>query len=146
MATLYFFHIWPILSVAVLRHLRKSLHEYVCLSIQFIMEQEEKQKLPFLDVMVVRRDNLSLGHWVYRKETHTDRYLHQDSNHHPQQKCGIIKTLVNRATRICEPRYLKQEIKHLQSTFLNNGYSKQEFQRAVKPRTTIPHPEARLHQ
>lgn len=45
----------------------------------------------------------NLGHIVYRKSTHTDRYLYKNSNHHPSQKQGIIKTLVKRARRICVP-------------------------------------------
>jgi hypothetical protein len=44
--------------------------------------------LPFLDVLVSRRPDGSLGHTVYRKPTHTDLYLHANSAHYPAQKKG----------------------------------------------------------
>ena len=70
-----------------LRHLN-SLHS----NIEFTMEIEADSSLPFLDVLVTWKENQKLGHTVFRKHTHTDRYLHKNSNHHPRQKTGIIKT------------------------------------------------------
>ena len=40
------------------------------------------------------------GHSVYRKPTHTNRYLNANSHHHPSQKQGLIKTLVKRAQHL----------------------------------------------
>ena len=46
-------------------------------SIQFTMEVEEDVKIPFLDVLVTRgADRLTAK--VYRKATHTDRYIHSE--------------------------------------------------------------------
>ena len=56
-------------------------------SIQFTMELEEDGKLPFLDVLVTRGAN-RLTTKVYRKATHTDRYIHFTSNHHNRVKRG----------------------------------------------------------
>ena len=59
-------------------------------SIHFTMELEEDRKLPFLDVLVTRgADRLTT--MVYRKVTHTDRYIHFTSNHHNRVKRGVIK-------------------------------------------------------
>lgn len=102
--------------------------------IQFTMEKENNNQLPFLDVLVTKREDGKCGHKVYRKPTHTDRYLHKTSNHHPRQKRGIIKTLVDRAHKICEKEYLHEEITYLQSAFQSNGYSEQEIKRALHPR------------
>ena len=63
-----------------LNHL-SSIHP----NIQFTMEKEIEGQLPFLDVMVVCKTDL-LEHKVYRKPTHTDWYLHKNSNHHPLEK------------------------------------------------------------
>ena len=112
-----------------LQHLNK-----VNLSIQFTMEVESKQKLAFLDVLVERTAELNLGHTVYRKPTHTERHLQKTSNHHPRQNCGVIKTLVDRAKRICEPQHLNEEINHLNLTLRANGYSQKDIQRALHPR------------
>ena len=88
------------------------------------MEREENGLLSFLDVLISREGN-RLGHKVYRKQTHTDRYLQKNSNHHPSQKRGIIKTLANRARVICQP---EQPVVHLVLSWLHyifqNGGSK----------------------
>jgi len=49
------------------------------------METEKEGRLPFLDVMVTTMN--------------TDRYLNNGSNHHPNQKRGVMKTLSERAKR-----------------------------------------------
>ncbi|XP_060519135.1 uncharacterized protein LOC132697596 [Cylas formicarius] len=102
-------------------------------SIQFTMETENDQQLAFLDVLVRKRGN-KLGHTVYRKPTHTDRYLHALSNHHPSQKYGVIRTLTERARRICEPENLQMEFEHLKTTFQRNGYNKREIERSMNSR------------
>ena len=108
--------------------------------IQFTMETEENGKLPFLDVLVIKRDN-RLGHKVYRKKTHTDRYLHSDSNHHPKQKRGVINTLINRALQICEPQFISEELKHLNTVLQANGYSKKDIDRATRSQRKLKTPK-----
>ncbi|XP_049792346.1 uncharacterized protein LOC126199468 [Schistocerca nitens] len=107
-----------------------SLHA----NITFTMEVEKDKKLPFLDVLVTR-DGENLGHSVYRKPTHTDRYLHKLSNHHPSQKRGMISTLVTRAGRICEPQHLKREMQHLETVLRSNGYSTNYIRSVTEPNT-----------
>ena len=65
-------------------------------SIKFTMELEKNSCIPFLDVMVKRKSDGTLGHSIYCKPTHTDRYLHASSHHHPRQKNSLIKTLLHR--------------------------------------------------
>ncbi|ERL84931.1 hypothetical protein D910_02354 [Dendroctonus ponderosae] len=96
------------------------------------MEVEKDGRLPILDVLVTRKTNGKLAHTVYRKPTHTYRYLHSSSNHHPSQKRGVIKTLTERARRICVPPELERELKHLERAFGWNGYSKKDFNRAIQ--------------
>jgi hypothetical protein len=52
------------------------------------MEVEQNKTLPFLDVLVSRRPDESLGHSVKRKSTHTELLLHAKSEHHPAQNTG----------------------------------------------------------
>ena len=50
--------------------------------IQFTMEGEENNCIPFLDILLIRNEDGSLGHKVFRKKAHTDNYLHVDSHHY----------------------------------------------------------------
>uniref|UniRef100_A0A1B6D9B7 Reverse transcriptase domain-containing protein n=1 Tax=Clastoptera arizonana TaxID=38151 RepID=A0A1B6D9B7_9HEMI len=90
------FVIWP-LGVDNINRFLAHLN-FVHPSIQYTMEVENNNTLPFLDVLVIRK-NGSLGHTVYRKPTHTDRYLNADSHHHPAQKQAVLSTLANRAIK-----------------------------------------------
>ena len=49
--------------------------------------------------------------------------LHKLLNHHPSQKRAVLKTLVDQASRICEPQYLDEELHHLELALQANGYS-----------------------
>ena len=46
------------------------------------MEVEKNGSIPFLDVLVYKKLDGSLGHMAFRKKTHTDSYLEADSHHH----------------------------------------------------------------
>ncbi|CAG9836786.1 unnamed protein product [Diabrotica balteata] len=113
-------------------------------SIKFTMEVENNRSLPFLDVLVTSKPNGRLGHSVYRKKTHTNRYLHASSHHHPAQKNSVINSLIHRAISISEPDNLREELGHLQKTLVANGYSKSTIQNIthrhlhppLHPRTT----------
>ena len=93
------------------------------LNIQFTMEVEQNNQIPFLDVLVRRNGDGTLSHQVYRKPTHTDRYLHATSYHHPSQKNSVISSLVYRALKISEPTSLNGELEHLNQVLTKNGYS-----------------------
>jgi hypothetical protein len=73
-----------------------SLHP----KIQFTMETEKYGHLPFLDVDIYRRLDDTLGHKVYRKTTHPNIYLQQDSHHHPANKFSSLSSLFHRAHTI----------------------------------------------
>jgi hypothetical protein len=104
------------------------------------MEQEENGSIPFLDVLITRKQDGTLGHKVFRKKTHTDNYLHAHSHHHPTQKMGVINTLAIRETRISDEEHLHQEIAHLTKVFRGIGYKDKEIKKALskdarKPRS-----------
>jgi hypothetical protein len=125
------FAVWP--------HGKDDLQDFLHLnnihkSIQFTMETEQDRTLPFLDVLVSRRLDGTLGHMVYRKTTHTDLYLHAKSEHHPAHKRAVLTTLIRRAKTLCDPDSLEKEIQHLRDIFQRNGYSKSEIKRALHPK------------
>ena len=54
------------------------------------MEVEKDGALPFLDTLLRRKEDGSLDITVYRKPTHTDRYLNFQSHHLRRVKRGLI--------------------------------------------------------
>jgi len=94
--------------------------------IQFTMEKEEGH-LPFLDIEIHRKTDGSLWHTVYRKSTHTNLFLHQNSHHHPANKQSVLASLINRAKALCDQDSLPQELEFLTTVFKDNGYSPQQI-------------------
>jgi hypothetical protein len=110
-----------------LQHLN-SLHQ----AIQFTIEIENNNQLPFLDVLVKKKKDGTFGHSVYRKPTHTDRYLDNASHHHPIQKTSMLKTLFYRAYRISDDESLAKEKCYLTRALKQNGYRERALRRASK--------------
>ena len=92
-------------------------------NIQFTMEQERNGSISFLDVEVSRQEDGTLSRSVYRKPTHTDRYLHSTSFHHPKIKSSVNRTLIRRAYNICDSEHLPQELHHITTAMQHNGYN-----------------------
>ena len=69
---------------------------------------------------------------VYRKQTHTERYLHADSHHHPSQKIDIINTLVTRAITIVDKDHLKHELNHLMKALIKNRYKEIQIKETIR--------------
>ena len=105
-------------------------------NIKFTMELEVNESIPFLDVLLTRKDDGTLGHRVFRKKTHTKSYLRADSHHHPSQKIGVLNTLGIRASRISDSEHLREENNHLTSIFKNIGYKSKDIKNVLK-RTMI---------
>ena len=69
-------------------------------SIQFTVERETDGKLPFLDTCVQRTTDGKLETVVYRKPTHTDKYLSFNSHHPRSHKKSVVTTLFQRAENL----------------------------------------------
>ena len=91
------------------------------------MEVEEYRSIPFLDVLVTRKDDGILGHQVFRKKTHIDNYLHAESYHHLNQNFGVLDTLAIRALRISYEEHVKYEINHLTFVFRVIHYKEKDI-------------------
>ena len=75
---------------------------------------KEDGSIAFLDMLISPDENGRLNTTVYRKETHTDQYLHWDSHHAITSKYSVVDTLYHRARTVCStPEKLQKEEKHL---------------------------------
>lgn len=91
-------------------------------SIKFTLENPRNSSLPFLDVLVkIEQDGRPLFS-VYRKETHTNCYVHWFSQHSISTKRGILKGQFLRAFNICSPASLDKEIDNIRNIFGNLSY------------------------
>jgi hypothetical protein len=97
------------------------------------METEKDGHLPFLDIDIYRETDGCLGHKIYRKPTHTNLYLQQNSHHNPANKQSVLTSLIYRAKTHCDQDSLPQELDFLTTVFKMNGYSQQQLRRAMEP-------------
>ena len=88
---------------------------------QFTLEVEIENKLPFLDVLIIRNAD-KLDFTIYRKSTQNNRYLHFNSNHPPQVKRAVVTFLIDRALNICSDSYINAEINFIRNILFGNGY------------------------
>ncbi len=92
-------------------------------SIQFTVERYSQDGLPFLDTLNVVSINGSIETSVYRKKTHTDRYLDFDSHHPICHKRGVVRALQSRADMVSSTERTKElEHQRIVSTLKENGY------------------------
>nr|VZI44764.1 unnamed protein product [Spirometra erinaceieuropaei] len=99
--------------------------------LQFTMEEEVEDKLPFLDVLVCRQPNGELATSVSRKPTNTLQILSYNSNHPPQHKRSCVRTLYRRVETHCStPAAKLNEIKLLRELFRANGYPRAFIERS----------------
>ena len=142
------FSIWPHGKEKLdifLKHLNS-----IAPTINFTMEIEENNSLPFLDTLARRHEN-TLRTEVYYKKTSTGKYLDFRSNHSLAIKRGIIRCLTTRAENIAEGDDLKKELGNLQKVFVQNNYplklikqcmrkpKEKEKRKEYKYTTTVPY-------
>ena len=93
-------------------------------NIQFTAEEPGPEgSLPFLDILIIPDDEGRLNTTVYRKPTHMDQYLHQDSLHPISSKYSVVGTLHHRARTVCSnKKLLQQEEEHLANALKKCNY------------------------
>src|SRR5436190_1533465 len=110
-------------------------------TIQFTLEVENDNKLPFLDVLVTKSDKV----WhtsVYKKPMATGQYLHYNSYHPDHVKLGLAIGLIKRARKICsDEKTFKEELGRIETNLKDSGYPqyvlKKAMDKAINVRTDI---------
>ncbi|CAH8868385.1 unnamed protein product [Trichobilharzia szidati] len=93
-------------------------------AIQFTYELENQEgELPMLDCNVKRKEDGKLNTSVYRKPTHSNRYLDFQSSHPMSVKVGLVKCLNDRAQKLSSTKEnLNQELIHIKEALKLNNY------------------------
>ena len=86
--------------------------------IQFTLEMEKDRTTNFTDLTIIRLDRKFVMN-VYRKDTHTNKYINWRSNVPTVTKVGSMKTLIFRAYDLCtEIKDRNEELDFLNDTFI----------------------------
>ena len=90
--------------------------------ISFTIETDNNGQISFLDTLITRKNgSVTIG--VYRKSTHTDRYLDFNSHHELKHKISTASTLLNRALNLpSTAEGVRKELTHVSNALKSNGY------------------------
>jgi hypothetical protein len=91
--------------------------------IQFTYELESSRQLPFLDTLITRKEDGTLYFGVYRKPTHSGRYLNFLSSNPQSHKKSVVSSLFHRALNICSTSTIyKKERSTIIKELRHNSY------------------------
>ncbi|XP_021953422.1 uncharacterized protein LOC110850295 [Folsomia candida] len=123
----------------------KSIHDQLNNfnpAIEFTLEVEKEGKLPFLDTMLYDKNDGQIGHYVYRKPTHNNKYLDFKSFHPNAHKISVCDTLLRRALILCDDDHINEEIDFVTNTLKSNGYPEEMIKRRLNiVKEKIVHPQ-----
>ena len=88
-------------------------------NLEFTVDKFEDCVPHFLD-LEIHRDGLS----IYRKDTHTAQFVHHDSYTRWNHKIAWIRSLTNRAKKLCSPSKLSDELVNIKKFAAYNGFPK----------------------
>ncbi|XP_053699016.1 uncharacterized protein LOC128745987 [Sabethes cyaneus] len=102
-------------------------------TIKFTVEKEADGKLPFLDLLITKKQDNTLKFGIYRKPTSTDRYITSDSNHFGAQKQAAFHSMAHRLVHIpMEEEDFIAEKENIYKAAKINGYDKQFVDRIIR--------------
>ena len=99
-------------------------------TINFTMEIEVDNKMPFLDILIHRCVDC-FKFEVFRKATNNNSYLHFYSNHNMGTKIGVFVGMYLRALRITSPEFLDAEFSKIREIGLKLCYPNEILDRSI---------------
>ncbi|BHF74791.1 hypothetical protein SprV_0501787900 [Sparganum proliferum] len=106
---------------------------------RFTMEEEEKNQLAFLDILLCRKDRGGLKTKLLRKATNTMQVLNFNSNHPVSHKRNCVRTLYRRVETHCsEPKDKIAELQYLRRVFKANDYPRNFVNRCIRKKDERP--------
>ena len=80
---------------------------------------------------IIRSENRRLKFIVYRKPTHSNRYLDFNSNNPMIHKISVIKSLVDGAFNQRLPELVEDELKFVKDTLRSDGYKTWQINKII---------------
>ena len=89
--------------------------------LQFTYEIENNNKINFLELTLIKNNNTLMHNW-YRKNTSSDRFLNYKSNHTKSQKIGMVYTLVDKVFKLSHKSFHKENLIKIKNYLIKNNY------------------------
>ena len=107
--------------------------------VQFTREEEEKQTIAFLDVLITSHDNGTLTTSVYRKPSNTNICIKPQSCQAPNVALASFKGELCRCHRLCtSTEQIKKEIDHAINLYEDNGHNRDKLKSTADNYTPPP--------
>lgn len=101
--------------------------------IKFTFEKESNNALPFLDLLISRTQCDGIRFSIYRKSTHTNRFITSDSHHSGSHQSAAFHSMIHRLINIPMDRVdYDTELAHIKNIALLNGYPESFVNKILK--------------
>ena len=99
----------------------------------FTHELSIDKKLPLLDVLVNNNSRDKYAREVYTKPTKKEECINYDCDAPERYKTGVIKTLLNRAYRVCNSEEaIEKETSRVKKLLINNNFPNRLIEKVTK--------------
>ncbi|VEL33281.1 unnamed protein product [Protopolystoma xenopodis] len=98
--------------------------------IQFTMEVEESEQLPFMDVEVIH-SNETLKKKLYRKKSYSGIILNFRSHHNYRLMIGLMTSMIIQSLPLTDADFLDKELEKLTRILSGNDYPSKVLQRNI---------------
>lgn len=99
--------------------------------IQFTIESEQNNRLPFLDMTVIRKSDQSLTTEWYAKPIASGRMLNYRSYHQPKYKLNVANNLIHRVKSLTHNKSNDETDRIVHEILRKNNYPKQLINRLL---------------
>ncbi|XP_055854557.1 uncharacterized protein LOC129918193 [Episyrphus balteatus] len=102
--------------------------------IQFTIENEHNNSLPYLDLLIHRENNQIIYNW-YAKETASGRMINFHSNQPTKQKINTAQNFINKVLDLSDKRFETDNIRKIKTILKLNDYPNYIINNLFKSRT-----------
>ena len=99
--------------------------------LKFTLEEEQHNRLNFLDTTIHKLDNKLILNW-YTKDISSGRIINFYSNHDPIQKKNTIKNIIKKALDISDEKFHQNNINKLTNILTQNNYPHKYINHMIK--------------